>query len=269
MSTSRGGFKSGNLPGNDKTGFSGTPFADQLKGTRGADTIDGGAGDDVIIGYYGNDVLEGGAGSDDLSGSYGDDSLIGGSWNATDSNGTIDIGHWQLTAGGETPADGTDDVWTFQREFTQDVSGDDYVAAGNFADNGTDTIYGYDASADEIEVNALQAALNAIVAELDLLDGGEVGSKTLADVTSAHLVAGGYVAFDNGQLKIDLDGGEGGAQDVWFNVKVDASGLAGGQQTNVGDVRPVDPVWSDAAAVVLSINGLAFTFTSDPVPTFA
>jgi hypothetical protein len=194
--------------------------------------------------------------------------LVGGSWNtAADGDALIEIGAWQLNTGAD-PFDAADDVWTFQREFTQDAAADDYVAASNFADNGTDTIYGYDASADEIEVNALQGALNAIVAELDLLDGGEVGSKTLADVTSAHLVAGGYVAFDNGQLKIDLDGGEG-AQDVWFNVKVDASGLVDGQQTNVGDAPPVDPVWSDAASVVLSINGLAFTFTSEPAPTFA
>lgn len=270
MSTKRDGFKSGNPAGSDKGVTYGTAGHDQIKGNRNANVIDGLAGDDVIIGYAGNDVLEGGVGSDDLSGGYDNDSLIGGSWNAdADGDSNIEIGRWQQTAGGGTPGDATDDVWTFQREFTQDVDADDYVAAGSFADNGTDTIYGYDANADVIEVNALQAALNAIAAALDLSDDGlSNGTKTLADVTSAHLVDGGYVAFEDGQLKIDLDGGEG-AQDVWFNVKVDNSGLADGTSTNLGDAQPSDPQWSDAGSVVVAINGISFVFTSEPVPTFA
>lgn len=255
----RDGFKFGNGPGTDKGIMYGTNNADQIKGTRLADTIDGLAGDDVIIGYAGDDTLEGGTGADDLSGGTGNDRLVGAVWNAdADGNTNIDIGHWTQTAGAGTP-ETNDDVWTFTREFTQDGQADDYVAAGSFAENGTDTIYGYDQAHDVIEVKALLTAVNTIAQQLDLADDGFAnGTKTAADVTAQDLIAGGYVALEGGHLKINLSGG--GATDSWFDVKVDNSDTANGATTTTNP--GADPAWADATQVTIEVGTYHFVIDS-------
>lgn len=278
MSVQRNGFKDGQKDTSSKIGGSGdylgyklydiiygttTNFDDLLKGHKtAADLIDGAAGDDVIIGYGGNDILVGGLGEDDLSGGLGNDQLVGGSWNKdpgtvdqTDEV-NIDIGVWVLT--NDDIINDSNDEYTFYREFTQDESKDDYVAEGSFANNGTDTIYGYEELLDVIEINALANALDAIV---DADNEDLIISR--ADVTANDLLDGGYVSYADGQLLIDLDGLVGGADSMnpWFNVKVDYNNDPD-PTTYTGtptDFTPLD--WESSETVTLEIVGLHFTFT--------
>lgn len=241
MAVQRGGFKDGTHAKSNKPSDLGTVYDDQLKGDNNGNTIDGLAGDDVIIGYAGNDVLEGGDGKDDLSGSTGDDSLIGGLWD-NDGDG-IQIGTWVYDVENLT--------WTFNREFFQDDDADDFVAAGSFAQNGTDTIYGYDESIDVVEVNALQGAYDT----LDFADDATMNDS----VTAGALEDAGYARYDadTGALMIDLDGG-GDNLDVWFVVKEDSSTTADG--TPVTSDPGADPSWDNAESVTLEIAGQQLTF---------
>lgn len=58
--------------------YSGTKYADDMRGTAGDDNLSGGAGNDLLVGRAGNDTLNGGAGNDRLIASLGADVLTGG-----------------------------------------------------------------------------------------------------------------------------------------------------------------------------------------------
>jgi Ca2+-binding RTX toxin-like protein len=215
--TQRNGFKDGNGSGNGqgegKGDLSATEFADHVMGTELAELMDGMAGDDVMIGFAGDDTVVGGLGKDNLSGGEGNDVLVGGAWTDASLDGIVDVG-----------------------ELTGDADEDHYDGGSSFADNGSDTIYGYQAE----DVIDLTAALGTTLADLDLLDNG------LAD-NSVDLVAGGYISYDaaTGQLSVDTDGSAGldDGLNVWFTVLSTVTDTS-------GDV-PVDSLAGAAEIVVL------------------
>lgn len=98
---------------------------DSVDGGAGNDTIGGGAGSDTLIGGEGNDVIYGGAGTDLIYGDAGDDTLFGGV--------------------------GSDTLWGGE--------GDDLLYGGGGIDtfgfagaSGNDTIRGYEAGVDQIDI---------------------------------------------------------------------------------------------------------------------
>jgi Ca2+-binding RTX toxin-like protein len=207
------GFKSGNLPGNKYQGkgwLFGTEQNDHIMGTKGADVVNAGGGNDVVIGYAGNDMLVGGTGADNLSGGLGNDVLVGGSWADGDSSSTIDFA-----------------------EVTGDADVDVYVGGSSFADNGTDTIMGYQAE-DRIDLGSgLGVAFEQAYADA----GYDAAAAWDA------LVQGGYVSLAGGALVVDQDGSAGlGTADTWFVVN--AAGESG---------------WAGATSVVVLVGGNAFT----------
>jgi CSLREA domain-containing protein len=64
-------------------GVSGTPKADEIRGSRGKNTLTGLAGSDTVAGGRGNDRLRGGSGGDTLRGQAGNDAINGGPGNDT------------------------------------------------------------------------------------------------------------------------------------------------------------------------------------------
>lgn len=207
------GFKSGNLPGNKFYGkgwLFGTEQNDHIMGTTGNDLVTAGGGNDVVIGFAGNDTLVGGDGADNLSGGTGNDLLVGGNWVDGDLSGTIDFA-----------------------EVTGDAAKDVYVGGSSFADNGTDTILGYQAE-DRID---LGAGLGAAFDQACVDNGYDAAAAWDA------LVQGGYVSLSGGALVVDQDGSAGpGTADTWFVVN--AAGDAG---------------WTGATSVVVVIGSNAFT----------
>ncbi len=207
------GFKSGNLPGNKAYGkgwLFGSDSNDHIMGTKGDDVVNAGEGNDVVIGYAGNDLLAGGNGADNLSGGSGNDVLVGGAWTDSDLSGTVQAG-----------------------EVAGDVGADVYVGGSSFADNGTDTIYGYQAE-DRID---LGSALGAVY--------GQAVADAEGDTVAAWnaLVDGGYVSLAAGALVVDQDGSAGeGTADTWFVVN--AAGESG---------------WTNATEVVVLVGGSEFT----------
>ena len=137
-------------PTDDNDGIEGEAGDDILSGGAGNDRIDGFGGNDVVhgdagndwlYGGGGNDMLHGGAGSDRLCGEQGNDLLVGGAGddalvgNAGDD--TLDGG-----AGSDSLEGGSgNDIYRFGR-------GD-----------GADTIYEYDATADNVDIILLKAGV--------------------------------------------------------------------------------------------------------------
>jgi Ca2+-binding RTX toxin-like protein len=248
----KGGFI-GNGPGNahglGKGDLAGTDFNDHIMGTTGDDVVDGGAGNDVIIGFAGNDTLSGGDGNDNLNGGTGDDSLTGGAGADNLSGGEGNdvlagaaAGGWTLTTDN---VDNTTDVWTFTGG--GDADADRYVGGASFADNGTDTITGYQAE-DAVD---LTAALGATFAALDLLDDATANG-------SVDLFAAGYLSYDatTGALSVDTDGsaGEADSLNVWFIVQSSSSTAVTGD-TFVGETPPTDSITVGPAAEVAILIG--------------
>jgi Ca2+-binding RTX toxin-like protein len=177
--TQRNGFKgdangAGNGRGEGKGDLLATALDDHIMGSDLGDVVDGMEGDDVIIGFAGDDTLTGGAGKDNLSGGEGNDTLVGGS------------------------------------ALEGDADEDHFVSGSSFADNGTDTINGYQAE----DLVDLTAALGSAYAALDLADD-------LLDNGSVNLFDAGLVSYDasTGELSVDTDGaGLDDGMNVWFVV---------------------------------------------------
>jgi Ca2+-binding RTX toxin-like protein len=245
----KGGFV-GNGPGNahglGKGDLAGTDFNDHIMGTTAGDIVDGLAGNDVIIGFAGNDTLSGGDGNDNVNGGAGDDLLTGGAGADNLSGGEgndvlvggIGAGGWTLTTDN---VDNTTDVWTFTG--SGDTDADHYIGGASFADNGTDTISGYQAE----DVIDLTQALGATFAVLDLLDDATANG-------SADLFAGGYLSYDTttGALSVDTDGsaGEADSLNVWFIVQGSTSTAVAGD-TFVGETPPADTPAPAAEVAIL------------------
>ncbi|MDU8912057.1 calcium-binding protein [Aestuariicoccus sp. MJ-SS9] len=103
---------------------------DQFFAGSGADTLHGLSGDDLLFGGDGSDRLAGGFGADTLRGGRGDDQLFG---------------NW--FGPGVGPADGEVDIFQFNANIN----------------NGSDTIGGFDAGLDIIEIRGLTS-----VAQIDV-----------------------------------------------------------------------------------------------------
>jgi len=104
----------------------GTNIDNTLIGGAGNDLLDGGAGQDSLVGGLGNDTLTGGVGNDILQGDAGNDTLIGG--------------------------DGDDSL-------VGGDGGDRFVFSGSF---GTDTIAGWNAAQDLIDLTAFGVQFNTL-----------------------------------------------------------------------------------------------------------
>jgi Ca2+-binding RTX toxin-like protein len=255
--TQRNGFKDGNGAGNGQGQGKGeliaTEMDDHLMGTENADVVDGLGGDDVMIGFAGNDTMSGGDGNDDVNGGSGDDSLNGGTGADNLSGGEGNdvlagaaAGGWALTTDNE---DNTTDVWTFTGG--GDADADHYIGGASFADNGTDTISGYQAE----DLVDLTAALGATFDALDLLDDATANG-------SVDLFAGGYLSYDaaTGALSVDTDGlaGVDDILNVWFMVQGSSSTAVTGD-TFVGETPPADSITLAPAAEVAILVG-SYTF---------
>lgn len=200
---------------------------DQLDGGTGHDVLDGGAGNDILVGGEGTDRLSGGAGDDKLSGDVGNDTLDGGSGNdllvggegadklsggAGDDRLSGDLGNDTLDggAGSDTLEGGASNDWLVGG------SGDDVLAGGQGSDvmtgglgsdtfvfraleagSGVDTIKGFEAGLDRIDVS-------------DFFDGLQSGSFG----AGAHI--GLNLQQDGLHVTIDADGalGHGAAVEV-------------------------------------------------------
>jgi Ca2+-binding RTX toxin-like protein len=104
----------------------GGDWADSLSGEAGNDVLIGGVGRDTLLGGDGNDVLRGEGGNDSLVGGTGADTLIGG-------------------AGADTLAgQGGADVFL-------------YLAAADSAGTGRDSIWGFQAGVDDIDLTEVFA----------------------------------------------------------------------------------------------------------------
>lgn len=172
-----GGTGAGNsrlLGGDGDDQGSGTSGNDQLFGNGGNDVLSGKAGNDLLRGQGGDDVLQGGQGEDQLYGGQGNDTLVGG-------------GGDDLLFGGAG-----NDIFKYT---------DEHI-------NGDDTIFGFEAGLDKIELqvgdtismtngNALidgteAVDLNAAMAQvgantvITLSDGGTI---TLVGVNEADILA--------------------------------------------------------------------------------
>ncbi len=147
----------GNGGDNRLTGLGGR---DNLIGDGGADVLIGGGGKDKLWGGDDNDALTGGGGRDKLWGGNGDDALTGGGGRDVVRGGNGD----DMIGGG---------------------GGRDKLFGGSGADTfiftaGDDRIMDFDASVDQIEIDA-QLLGNADIADLIGLDGDDI-----------------VIAFDNG-----------------------------------------------------------------------
>ncbi|MBK1624982.1 matrixin family metalloprotease [Afifella marina] len=119
-------FGGGDTAADDLNGEVGN---DALYAGAGNDTLNGGTGNDELGGASGNDVLQGGDGNDTLYGAAGNDTLYGG-------NGA------DLLFGGT----GDDQIYLG----TSDGAADIYASV---ADNGDDTIFGFENGIDRIDVS--------------------------------------------------------------------------------------------------------------------
>jgi Ca2+-binding RTX toxin-like protein len=168
----------------------------QILGGEGDDSVIGGQEDDRIDGASGSDDLDGGGGNDKIDGGLGDDALLGGGGNdelaGRDGKDALDGG-----AGAD--------------EF-------DYDAAAESTGTGHDTITGFDASADRIDVTIAVAGVDAAITQGRLRDGKFNGDMQ-------DLVGAGELAADHAVLVTADDGNLAG---VTFLI-VDLNGEAGYQ----------------------------------------
>lgn len=167
---------------------SGGEGADTIKGGAQQDNIRGGNGDDTILGGDFGDRLFGGDGTDNIQGGNGDDFITGG------------YGPSDLLDGG-TGAD------TFI-----------YGAAGESTGPGYDTLVGFDASVDKIDLNVSVLAMDQAIVT-GRLDEPTYNADLAAAANSDTLQANHAVFFtpDSGS-----DAGE-------LYLIVDANGTAGYQ----------------------------------------
>ena len=139
---------------------------DSVDGGVGNDTLGGGAGSDTLIGGEGNDVIYGGAGSDLIYGDAGDDTLFGGF--------------------------GSDTLWG--GEGNDLLYGGDGLDMFGFAGaSGNDTIRGYEAGVDQLDIGdqTYEVSVSDSGFALITLSGGGtilLNGIEVADVSSDRFV---------------------------------------------------------------------------------
>lgn len=147
---------------------------------KGADVVTGGTGVDTLIGGEGDDNLDGGAGNDSLDGGAGNDLLLGVSGNDTITAGegsdTINAG-----AGADTInlTETTSAVDTVIYSNATDGSAVG-AAAGTFT--GFDTITGFAAGTDKVDVSAVLAGVGAAT-----VVAGDAATTAANDLTAADI----------------------------------------------------------------------------------
>lgn len=186
---------------NDNALILGGDGDDQIKGGDSRNVIDGGEGDDVIIAKGGNDVAIGGDGEDDLSGGEGNDSLTGAIWNDD---------------GDQVPE---------RDEFEQDAFSDDFNAEATFEENGTDTIFYYDADTGGANDDTGGTEDDGIYDVVDFSDTIDFVDPTPLDgqpITTAEKEAqlDADLSYDDTTGDLSYQG------DVFFKVFEDAVGTA-------------------------------------------
>lgn len=178
LSGARGADQVGGGDGNDL--LNGNGGADTMNGNDGRDTLYGGNGDDllqdtaedgfagsdVMYGQDGNDTIQASGGNDQVFGGTGDDELWGGRGNDTlegaDGTDTLHGGD-----GADRMSGGAGNDTLFGNEGADTLTGgagDDFMNAGDGADmfvfadgSGADTIGGFDANADVIDLSGMSA----------------------------------------------------------------------------------------------------------------
>lgn len=181
--------------------FTGSDFADTMRGGEGGDSLNGGADNDTIDGRGGDDVLTGGAGDDVLVGGAGADQLTGG-----DGSGDtgIDTASYARSSGVTVALDGT-------LTATGDAAGDTFSGIENLlgaasarnhlrGDGGGNTLTGGDLR-DRLDGQGGADTLNG-GGDDDSLFGGGQRDKLFGDAGDDTLSGGS----ENDQL-------EGGAGD--------------------------------------------------------
>jgi Ca2+-binding RTX toxin-like protein len=173
-----------NITGTDANDiFSGTAFADQIRGGGGFDSISGGGGDDLLFGDAGNDTLSGGTGNDTLDGGTGDDILIGGAGADMLFGGTgFDIASYQTAALGVTINVATGGV-------TNDAAGDRYSGIERFIGSNFSDIMNGDATNNDFQAGGGDDWLFGYAGD-DQLDGGS-GDDIIRGGDGADTIRGG------------------------------------------------------------------------------
>lgn len=208
----------------DIENISGTSFADILRGNAADNLLQGHAGDDVLDGRAGNDTLLGGDGFDTLSGGEGSDHLDGGTGNDTLLGGA---GNDTLLGG-----DGNDNLQAGDGDDLLDGgAGNDWLDGGLGNDtylinrsSGSDTIYNYDPSGDDIDVIGYQDTHGAI-ADRDLWftrDGDDLLVSIIGTSTVTRIVNWYQIADANSRANYKIDFFIAGER---FTKTIDAEGL--------------------------------------------
>ena len=152
--------------GDDTLFGGGTPGHDRLDAGAGDDQVWAGGGDDALFGRAGDDLLGTGSGDDRAEGGTGADTLYGGA-----GNDTLDAGR------------GADIVWGGTGDDVIDLGGSDGAADtfGFAAGHGQDTVHGFEAGVDTLDLSGLGQTLASVwgamrtVAEGLQLDFGQDG----------------------------------------------------------------------------------------------
>jgi RTX calcium-binding nonapeptide repeat (4 copies) len=189
-----GGNGNDTIKGSEEGGdhLHGGAGSDRIYGARGGDTIEGGGnhddlrgeeGDDVIGGGVGNDTVKGGSGDDFLGGQSGSDKIYG-----NDGADEIDSGSGRdyIDSGSGNDrirgAGGNDDL-------RGGLGNDTFVFNGGF--EGHDTIYGFQAGADTIDITPPAPITFAQLIATAVVQGDDVILRYGPDST---------ITFDNTSL---------------------------------------------------------------------
>ncbi|WP_432691206.1 nidogen-like domain-containing protein [Pseudooceanicola sp. C21-150M6] len=193
----------------------------RIRGTGVDDALNGGAGDDTVLGLYGDDDIfaaggddlifasfgddsvDGGTGADSINGGEGDDELTGGSGDdrlkGQDDDDVLDGGLGDDSLFGGTGSDEIlagfgDDM--IHLGVSMQGDGDADLIVIDVADTGDDTVNGFDAGIDMIDLNGAVATVSFTGAHtLVEIDGG--GSLLLRNFDQAEFDAiGGNIFVD-------------------------------------------------------------------------
>lgn len=174
-----------------------TAGSDLVLGGKGSDVIFGGKGNDTLFGEDGDDQLRGGAGNDILRGGLGDDLLSGG---ADDD---------QLFGG----LDNDTLFGDSGNDFLNGGDGDDYLSGGAGNDiliggAGKDT-FRFDVGSGVDHIQDFTDGDDSISFQKGAFNGNAnaVTFNSLADFKAAVTGAGMTVSFSQGDVSIDLGGG--------------------------------------------------------------
>ncbi len=194
--------------------------ADVIVGGAGADTIDGAAGADSITGGAGADSITGGAGSDTITGGAGNDTIVLGT----------------------------------------DSTADTIIFGASAALNGVDTITGFDAAADILNLDALTAgttetliaagALTTTAGVVYRLGGGAAGDADTLAAAAAAITAGATWTSAAATAYVVLS--DDNSTSIYEWVEVATAGAQAAELTLIGTISTALTSAQIATAVILA-----------------